>query len=779
MKNYLDLIPVSARIHRRQSRMTRLCIALSAFLIASIFGMADMEIRAQRYQSIQTDGAWHATFKELTEEQAAILSARPEVKQSARYAVTNYRVDMEYLIEGKETAICGFDESFLALYPAIQFSGRFPQTENEAVITQNAAKRLGIKPGDAVNLETPDGNISFTVSGIAADTSMLLTADAYGLFLNMEGYETYFNDTTLGEDFVCYVQFTPFCNIQKTIADICNQLGIEKGNVGQNAKLLMLMLQTTDSSLVMMYLTAVVLAVLVMIAGILMISGSLNSSVAQRTQFFGMLRCLGATPPQIIRFVRLESLSWCKTALPAGLAASVLTIWALSALLRYLSPSYFTGMPAFGISWVGLAAGGLIGLVTVLLAARSPARNAARVSPLTAVSGNAGTLFPVRRAAHTRLFPVSAALGVHHATGSKKNLILLTCSFSFSIILFLAFFSMVDFMHQAFRPIRPYSPDVSIVSPDKSCSLPSSLAEELSARDFVRKVYGRSFSYDLPAQFSGQDAVFNLISYESNQFNWAKKSLLEGSLKEAMEGTGILVVYDSSLALHPGDLLSLNTPSGQKQLKVAGILSDSPIPPDSGVGTAICSESLFYDLTGQSDYTIIDIQLNRGADDADVESLYQLAGSEMIFSDQRMKNAETKGVYFSAALFIYGFLAVITLISIFNIINSISMSVSARMQQYGAMRAIGMSSRQLVYMVSAEAVTYTLVSILLGCGAGLLVNRQLYIWLVTSRWGISWYVPFSAMGVIVLVMIFSTVLAILGPAGMIRKLSIVDTINAQ
>ena len=35
---------------------------------------------------------------------------------------------------------------------------------------------------------------------------------------------------------------------------------------------------------------------------------------AQRTKFFGMMRCIGMSKKQIKRFVRLEALNWCKTA---------------------------------------------------------------------------------------------------------------------------------------------------------------------------------------------------------------------------------------------------------------------------------------------------------------------------------------------------------------------------------------------------------------------------------------------------------------------------------
>ena len=55
--------------------------------------------------------------------------------------------------------------------------------------------------------------------------------------------------------------------------------------------------------------TACVLFLLILIAGVLMISSSLNSTVAQRIEFFGMMRCIDMSKKQIVRFVRLEALN--------------------------------------------------------------------------------------------------------------------------------------------------------------------------------------------------------------------------------------------------------------------------------------------------------------------------------------------------------------------------------------------------------------------------------------------------------------------------------------
>ena len=110
--------------------------------------------------------------------------------------------------------------------------------------------------------------------------------------------------------------------------------------------------------------TAVVMFLLVLIAGVLMISSSMNSSVAQRTQFFGMMRCIGMSKQQIIRFVRLEALNWCKTAVPIGLVLGILASWVLCAVLRFLVGEEFSNIPLFGISGIGIVSGILVGVVS-------------------------------------------------------------------------------------------------------------------------------------------------------------------------------------------------------------------------------------------------------------------------------------------------------------------------------------------------------------------------------------------------------------------------------
>ena len=142
---------------------------------------------------------------------------------------------------------------------------------------------------------------------------------------------------------------------------------------------------TGNSDASQIYAVALFLALLVMAAAVLMISGSLNGNVLQRTEFFGMLRSLGATRRQILRYVRLEALCWCRTAVPAGLLAAAAAVCLVSALMKTAGPERLSCMPVWGVSLPGTCAGAALGVLTVLLASRAPAKRAARVSPMEAV----------------------------------------------------------------------------------------------------------------------------------------------------------------------------------------------------------------------------------------------------------------------------------------------------------------------------------------------------------------------------------------------------------
>lgn len=782
MKNYLDLVPISAKVHRKQNRMSIICIVLAVFLVTAIFGMADMFIRGQILQAQQEKGNWHIGIRGISDEDAKLISSRPEVATVADYGVLNYRGEQGYTLSGKNVVICGSNESVVTEIFTTLDKGTFPANENEALVTNNAKNMLHLEIGEQIVITMPDGRkISYTISGFMNNAAKLMSEDSYGVFLTTESFRAIYPDGTNSNpaDYTMrYVQFKSARNIQSNIADIKQQFGLSDEQVSENTELLGLLGQSSNSFMLQVYATAVILFILVLIAGVLMITSSMNSNVAQRTEFFGMVRCIGATPKQVMQLVRKEALNWCRFAIPIGVVGGMVLVWILCFILRQLSPEYFGGMPALSISYPSIIAGIVVGLLTVLLAARSPAKKASKVSPLAAVTGNANVLQPVKKAANTKFFNIDISLGIHHAKASKKNFILMISSFSISIILFLAFSVTIDFMNHTLTPLQPWTADISVISPEDTCSVKAEFIEELQQNPAVKNVYGRMFAYNVPVIVNGEKKVVDLISYEDMQFDWAKDYVLSGSLEKAQsENNTGLIVFEPQNDIEVGDVITLNLNGSQADIEIVGMLSDCPFNNRQDAGKLICSEDTFRKLTGETEYTIIDIQLSQDATENDVNEIHRLVGSQYTFSDERMGNSNTRGAYYCFGLFIYGFLVLIALITLFNIINSIAMSVAAKMKQYGAFRAIGLSNRQLAKMIIAEASTYAITGTICGSILGIVCNKILFSKLITYQWGDTWSVPLVELGIIIVVVAIAVILAVRNPIRKMKETSIVDTIS--
>ncbi|RKJ43972.1 ABC transporter permease [bacterium 1XD8-76] len=784
MKSYLSLIPISAKVHRKKNKMTRLCIFLAVFLVTGIFSMADMEVRSQKIRAVAEYGNWHIMLKNITEEEAGMIAMRPEVAASSWYNSLNYRLREEYMIGGKKVGICGIEESLVTEILAEELvEGVFPGEKQETLLLDNAKDSLGVETGDTVLLEAPSGEKrAYRVSGFLETEAMAAKLDAVVMCLPIGPFQELYRQEKQEDitdvDMVYYVKFKDHIDFRRAIDRIKAEYGLEEEDVSENTMLLAVAGASRDSTFVAIYGAAVVLFFLVLLAGTLMIASSLNSNIAQRTAFFGMLHCIGADRKQTIRFVRLEALYWCRTAVPAGVSAGVVMTWLMCSLLRFLSAEYFADMPVFGVSIAGIVMGAAAGLLTVLIAAGSPAKKAAKVSPLTAVSGNAWNTRPLKKAANTKRTKIDTALGVYHARQNRRNFLLMTGSFAVSIILFLGFSSLWDFMGYAITPLRPYTPDFSILSKDETCSVPKELVQELYQTEGVKRVYGRQFAYDITAHSESGDRKVMLISYEALQFNWADEEKwasdrigLEKTAKDAGEGS-VLAVYSQNCPWQQGDMI--RTDLGE--LTVEGFLEHCPFSGGADTEILVCSEALFARLTGQTAYTIIDIQVRRGAGEKTTDRLRELAGDQFLFSDNRLSDKSARGAYYSFAVFLYGFLGIIAVIAAFNIINSISMSVAARLKQYGAMRAVGMDMRQIGRMLRAETCTYAGAGIVAGTLFGLPVHRYLWNHLIYPRWNAAWEIPAAELCLVVLLVAVSSAIAVRGPMKRIENMNIVDVI---
>ena len=773
MKSYLSLIPISAKVHRRQSRMTRICIILAVFLVTSIFSMLEMWTNGQTMAMRSNHGDWHIILQNMSEDEAKQIIDSSDVAYSSWYDDINVNADQGYYINGKNAVLYGIEETYVTDIMKYPLEGSYPQNEKEVALSADAKELFNVQIGDNIILNTPAGDFNYTISGFYEDdedfndiidgTCMYMCRATFDEVRSLNGLESMSR---------FYVRFKNENGLKKTIADIKEQYSLTSENVNENTPVLSLLGASTNESVNALYPLAVACFVIILIAGIFMISSCMNSNVAQRTKFFGMMRCIGASKQQIVRFVRLEALNWCKTAIPIGCALGTVTCWVSCAVLKFIVKGEWVDMPLFSVSINGILCGAAVGIITVFIAAQSPAKQASKVSPVAAISGNTGVSGKIVHAANTKFLKVETSLGIHHATGAKKNLILMTGSFALTIMLFLTFSACLDIVHKLLPSVSDFTPDISITSQDDSNSIDRSLAEDISEIPGMESVFGMMYSIECPAEINGNAETVDLYSYGDTMMDSFKKSVISGDMSKIYGNSKyVLAVYSQYTTLNVGDKVII----GDEELEIGCVVSEG-VGSVSGSAVVVCSEETYTRLTGEQDYAMVGVVLEKDVSEMAVNKIYDLAEGNII-ADSREKNSEVSGSYWVFRIAAYSFLAIISLITILNIMNSVSMGVSARIKQYGVMRAVGMGSRQVTKMIAAEAATYSICGTVAGVVLGLLLHHLIYVKVVITHFGGIWKIPFTSIAIILLLVIFSCVISVYAPAKSIRNLAITETIN--
>lgn len=772
MNSYLGLVSEYAKVHKKKNRLTVICIAISVMLVTAIFGMADMSIQAQINEYIRQNGNFHSIITGIPDDIAEQIRSRDDVKVSSFLGMAE-----DTTFQGKKLYVQSSEQDMAEQMNLNVTEGSYPASSQEALLDRQGLEQFGLSFGDTIAVTFSDGQVrQYKITGTYGDFSSLKGSDSHGLFLSMAGMHVLPSD--LYEEYY-YIQFKSGVNINQALSEIKVEYGLTNEQVSENTRLLGLMGQSDNSSMRDIYLTAVILFILVAMAGMFMIASSFNMSILERTQFFGLLRCLGATKSQIKRYIRLEGLQYCLKGIPIGLLAGCGILWSAVFFLNTLSIQDIPPMPMLQVSWPGIIAGTVIGFLVVMLASKSPANRAAKVSPQAAVTGNINQTnnLQINKASNTRLFHVDTAMGLRHAFSNGKSMVWIAGSFAISIILFLCFTVLITFMNHALNPLKPYAPDLSIKGVEDTTLLDHSLIERIELIPDIQKVYGRMFYYNIPANDSQMSGTAMLISYDKPQFEWADEMLLSGNLDDVKNGSGVAVSYTQShkFSWNVGDTLTLSTLGEPHKVQIACIISDVPFDAGNGGWSIVCSEKTFTFLTGVADYTIIDMQIN-GDVAAQVRTLLT---SEMQLLDKQQRNSEVQTGYYAMAVFIYGFLMVIALVALINIVNTINASVFSRMSNYGVMRAVGMSGKQLKKVVRAEAIAYAITGSITGSVLGLLLHRFFFGMLIASNWGEIWQPPLVVLIVTILAAILTTFIAVISPTRKIEKMSIVNVVNAE
>lgn len=320
--------------------------------------------------------------------------------------------------------------------------------------------------------------------------------------------------------------------------------------------------------------------------------------------------------------------------------------------------------------------------------------------------------------------------------------------------------------------VSDFTPDITISSQDESNSIDKSISEKISDISGVESVFGMMYSTEYPTEINGNVSTIDLFSHGDAMMDSFKKSVVSGNISKVYGNSQyVMAVYSDQTGLNVGDKIKIGT----EELEVACVVSEG-VGSVSGSAVVVCSEETYTRLMGEQGYAMLSVVLEKDVSDTAVNKIYELSEGNVV-ADSRAQNDEVNGSYWVFRIAAYGFLAIISLITILNIMNSVSMGVSARIKQYGAMRAVGMESRQVTKMITAEAATYSICGTTVGIILGLLLHYLIYTKIVITHFGGSWNIPFTTIAMVFILVIFSCIISIHTPAKRIRNMAITETIN--
>ena len=262
------------------------------------------------------------------------------------------------------------------------------------------------------------------------------------------------------------------------------------------------------------------------------------------------------------------------------------------------------------------------------------------------------------------------------------------------------------------------------------------------------------------AQINGVDPA--TIAYFYN-FTWAKGSGPGALAQLGQSGAIISKQFADDHHLSIGRTLRLETQSGTKlDPTIRGI---QQLPAVSGLlGPVVISTTLFDKSFAQPSDAGVAVDTVGGAGPAAQRSLTKLLAG---FPNAKVQTVaayiktQQASITFVLNLF-YVLLALAIVVSLFGIVNTLVLSIVERTREIGALRAMGMTRRQLKRMIRIESQ----ITALIGAAIGIIVGVALAALTTAalSTWSLTFTVPVSTLVSMIVIAFFAGRLASRFPA---------------
>ncbi|MCL2189281.1 MAG: ABC transporter permease [Defluviitaleaceae bacterium] len=537
-----------------------------------------------------------------------------------------------------------------------------------------------------------------------------------------------------------------------------------------------------------MFMTlAGMLSLIIFTASVIVMSNAFRVSAAQRMQQFGILKSVGATKRQITRTVLYEGFFLTVVALPIGvilgLAVQYVGLYIANILLQDINRLDDIVEIGFVVAWQAIIISVLLGFFTVLVSAWLPARKAAQLPAIDAIRLQGETKIknarPRKHLLVQKLFGFEGALAAKSLRRDRRNFRATVVSLSISIFLFLAASSFgAHLAHAGQLVINPVDADIiiewhsnmgSVRENDDTTRieftpLDLAYAEQITAR--MRAVEGVSVvaagstgsvnlitGGSVPAAYLNapfrdyvdpdhtQDAVgLRIFLVAPDAQTYAELARAAG----VPHGSNILVnfrriqVDERWTEFIPINFnyqtLSIVEWDDVLEVPLHGQLRGDQVP-NTVLATGHNSLVIIVPYVQAKTYhwyiladAPIDVQAQLTDIVLDFFPLEFLTENNIRLSTMNIaaNNLADRALMRLLMVFIYGFVGMLTLVGLTNVISTLSTNIRARRREFAVLQSVGMTHGGLNRMLNLESILCSIKSLAVGLPLGLGASYAIY-----------------------------------------------------
>ena len=568
---------------------------------------------------------------------------------------------------------------------------------------------------------------------------------------------------------------------------------------------------------------------LVIICTIATVYNAFSISISERKKQFGILNSIGATKAQTTKLVLMEAFIVSVIGIPMGLIAGTFAIDVVFKIIGSFYKSSIIGELGLRVVYSPtiIILSAIIVIITILISAILPAIQATKISPLEAIKNSSNLkIGKVKGSKIVRaLFKAEGVLAYKNLRRNKKKFRITLFSLIISVVIFISFSGFMNLFINAQKV--NYGQQNYDLNLSSSSEMDEKSLEELKNIDGVDRVvatndYGMGIyvpenkinkeNEDLindSGYFSietvDNKTVYDIVNCSTKlpgDFEISKINLKEGSFdkKEAIKENGVILVrksyyeepgkkYELELTNYKvGDTVKAYTIEydGEKELKkeidlrIMGITDDMPIGNDQYNSMGL--DFITYDEVGKKfglDASTTGLYINTNGDE-DARNLVKDIANQYGYdvTDKMEEIKSMEDTLMVMQIFVYGFVTVISLVSMTNIINTISTNINLRKRELAIIKSIGVTPGGFNKMIYLESLLYGVLALIYGIPLGIalvivmngIIGDMISFGLVLP-WGA---IVISVIGIFVITFISSYI-----PMKKINKENIIENIRQE